>query len=249
MSVLDRVRGNSPVEPAPVEPAAVDPVLEGPGSPWGSDVVNALVKLRATEAKRDEVLVRLDERRLAIDADEASAGEEVYADPDASGRLADQLVRRRTEVELDEQVLKVAGARITEAARALILAQAAELRGRLRAGRREWRDRQETTARLLAQLAAHEGVQYVPALIDAGRLRIQPPTKTELMAAERRRVAMLVWLLDLVANGESLPSFVGAKQVTEYPASLRGPVSVVPGHPLCTYDGDVDGELAAILQG
>lgn len=137
---------------------------------------SALDKARDELAKAESVVAaweeRLAGRRDELDRVTAGAGDAVLdaddGDADAhAGRVAEQLMRLRGEIDVAEQAITVAKHRRETAERGVKRAEAAELRRQAADLRSEADSRQARTDGLLAQLREHEGCEFAPKMREA----------------------------------------------------------------------------------
>lgn len=127
-----------------------------------SDVATAEAALADAEA----TVARWEAEATAAGAEHASllerSGDEVIADPDSSGRIADLLTRLSSRQVLAANAVTAAVRRVEVAQRAVLSARAVEVRARAARLRTTAAVRQRKTDRLLADLKAHEGCDYLP---------------------------------------------------------------------------------------
>jgi hypothetical protein len=204
-----------------------DAALQGAGAPWAPPVVEALARLR-TEQERTALLSgQITDEQLRIDTDEATAGQETYEDPSRAVAIAEGLRRRRDGLSLTARGLRVAEERIGELTVAVWRAQRDDLAARLKAAAAELTRRRVKTARLLEQLAEHEGAVYVPTstILPDGFNSAVSMTRTQVAADDCRLLALMMCLLDLAVAGAPLPTFLSmGEQLTaaSIPASMFG---------------------------
>jgi hypothetical protein len=125
-----------------------------------------LEKALAEVAKCEETVGRWQAdaaaKRAELSSLEDRAGDEVLADESAAVRLAEQATRLRSEIDMADRAAAAAARRVVDARRGVLRARAGELRTEAEGLRAEADRRQTKTDRLLADLAEHEGCQYVP---------------------------------------------------------------------------------------
>jgi hypothetical protein len=179
------------------------------------DAAAALAEAEATLARWQ---ADVEARRQAVDAaaaevaeTQARAGVEAVDEPDAVGRLADDLVRLRAAQEVAGRALSAAGDRLDMARRAVLDARAADLAARAGRLREVAAGRQAVTDRLLAELNGHERTTYglAPHLLGVGGSgpAASPPTLTFRLT---RRAD---WLDSRAAELQTVARDGGAEQV------------------------------------
>lgn len=186
---------------------AVQP--ECPMGPWGRKVVDAFEAVAELERRRDELAADLAAVETESAEAEARSGEEVFADPAAASRVAALLTGLRDKAAMGRRVIGVAETRLVGARRAVLSAQAAEVRDRLTAKRRELAGVQARTAELLEALEAHEGVRFeVPYLRNsvtgAPSSLLRAGTRSERLEGEAGHLDYVVKQLEAAAAGGPL---------------------------------------------
>jgi hypothetical protein len=124
----------------------------------------ALERVRAETVRAEKELA---EQRAALVALESSAGERILTarlseDPAAEDAVLAGLVAARARIDMSERALAASTTAIRKAQHGVGVAKAAALRDKAWELWREAEPRLEKTAVMLADLAAWEGVQYVP---------------------------------------------------------------------------------------
>lgn len=184
-------------------------------------------------------------RRVRVLQDELAAlkrhtGDVLVEDPDQAPRLSLERARLREEIVSAEAAVTAMQARVTGAVVACFQAEADELRDELdEVGKR--RDRHTArTAKLLAELLAHDGT-YVPALPPhehAVYLDGPPPVFVPSRGREMKREAnelqvrieLLLCAVRAGAAPRSVPGFAGWRPVPGrlYSPRLHGPGALLP---------------------
>jgi hypothetical protein len=245
MTLIDSIRGKAHEVPEST-PAA----LEGPGSPFGPGVRNAFDKVAQIEVRRAEVEAEIAARQAELSDAERRAGDDVYENPAAAARIATELDGLRSQIGLQQRALAVAAGKVDKAKRAALAAQARDLNSRAGELAKAVDVRRAKTAQLLDELEAHEGRRYeVPALkrIDGTPSSATELTQTEKAMVEVRRLKRLAYLVQCVSDGQPLPGYWSmVEQVTEFPATVRGPAALFGDLAVVTYPLDAPSELTSI---
>lgn len=147
---------------------------------------------------------------------------------------------------LSRRVAGEAQGRLDVARRAVLRHEAAALRRRADVAERAAESHAARSAELLGLLAEHEGVDFAPSasLGDSSGVVTRaggsaggwaPPTRSQRMAADAAHLRVQADLVDLVADGQPLPSFYPGEMrplsPADLPACLHGPEAVVELYP------------------
>lgn len=121
--------------------------------------------------EHEATVARWEAEKLAAEQELASlqdrAGEEALADPSAAGRLPKMMQELRDRVDIAERALAVAGPRLGEARRAVLLAEAEEWDAEVAKRRKALERHVAKIDELLAALLEHDEVEYGRVVEDA----------------------------------------------------------------------------------
>ncbi len=184
-------------------------------------------KARAEVGKARELLARWEAEQGSAQAELADlqrrAGDDVLDDPDAALRLPRAMGELRDRIDVAERATVSARQRVTVAERAFIAADADSREPAVAAARKALADFDAKTVRLVEQLKAHTGRDYVLAeVLDS--LRYGPQTIT------RHRLPLERALEGMEQPLNALRSLLAGEQpaVPAYPDTVWGPTAVVP---------------------
>jgi hypothetical protein len=162
------------------------------------------------------------------------------ADRDAvAARLMAQTAELRAAVASDwrRKTAKEAAARVPELSRAVLRAEADDVREELDAKRKVLTEHETRTAELLAVLVKHEGGRFVQqpppepnSMFDGDPPPAAKPVVSRMLRREVGQLAMRLVLLELAAAGQKLPMFFLNNQIPprSFSPLMRGTDAIVP---------------------
>lgn len=163
-------------------------------------------------AEHQATVARWEAEKLTAEQELASlqdrAGEEVLADESAAARLPKAMQELRDRVDIAERALAVAGPRLDEARRAVLLAEAEEWDAEVAKRRKALERHVAKIDELLAALLEHDGVEYGmvvddPDHVPAGSVRTVIVPKRQQLETKVLQAELTAHVLrELAAGGD-----------------------------------------------
>lgn len=202
------------------------------------------------------------ERELA--SLQARAGEEVLADETAAGRLTSSMGKLRDRIEIASRAVEAARPKLDAARSAVVFAEAADWDAEAEKRARVLEAHDARTAELLAQLKAHDRVEYgrVPdpdpsEWGNIGKQRAGVRSRHSELADLVEQARLTAWVLREVAEGrDPEPELARRASVVDgkifglsrqeyYPSTIWGPGAVLP---VAAYQRAVEAKRTQLAQ-